>query len=176
MSLRLVKEHKIDTSSGLNGFNLTDIYTSEFDAYKMTFSNCQSGGAAASMEFRFITSDGMIHYDSNYAYARRGSFTDQAYGYSRADNAARIASNGPVFYTQDFLSAGCILYVFNPTNKDSWTNCMSTVAYRDSDSGGHYKAVGSLKSKSFVTGFNGYLTNTSATIKKMTLRIYGIGG
>ena len=174
MSLRLVKEHKIDTSSGLNGFSLTDIYTSEFDAYKMTFSNCQSGGAAASMEFRFITSDGMIHYDSNYA--RRGSFTDQAYGYSRADNAARIASNGPVFYTQDFLSAATILYVFNPTNKDSYTNCMSTVTYRDSDSGGHYKAVGSLKSKSFVTGFNGYLTNTSATIKKMTLRIYGIGG
>ena len=150
MSLRLVKEHKIDTSSGINGFSLTDIYTSEFDAYKMTFSNCQSGGAAAS--------------------------TDQAAGYSRADNAARIASNGPVFYTQDFLSAATILYVFNPTNKDSYTNCMSTVTYRDSDSGGHYKAVGSLKSKSFVTGFNGYLTNTSATIKKMTLRIYGIGG
>ncbi len=176
MSLRLLKEHKIDTSSGVNGFSLTDIYTSEFDVYKMIFSNCQSGGAAASMEFRFITSDGMIHYDSDYAYARRGSYSDQGAGYSKSNSASRIASNGPVFYTQDFLSAASILYVFNPTNKDSWTNCMSTVQYRDSDSTGHYKAVGSLKSKSLVTGFNGYLTNSSATIKKLTLRIYGIGG
>lgn len=176
MSLRLVKEHKIDTSSGVRGFSLTDIYTSEFDVYKMIFSNCQSGGAAAAMEFRFITSDGMIHYDSNYAYARRASFSDQGHGYSRADDTYRIASNAPVFYTQDNLAAGCILYVFNPTNKDSWTNCISTVQYRDSDSTGHYKAVGSLKSKSLVTGFNGYLTNSSATIKKLTLRIYGIGG
>jgi len=62
-ALRLINETEI--TSGVNTLSVTDVFTDDFDIYKIVFSDV-STGANSILQYRFINSAGSVISSSSY--------------------------------------------------------------------------------------------------------------
>tara|TARA_R100000231_G_scaffold122276_1_gene92422 strand:- start:2793 stop:3332 length:540 start_codon:yes stop_codon:yes gene_type:complete len=174
-ALRFLHETKVDESSGvLFTVEIRDVFTSDFDLYKVTFNNTHSGGAATGMNLRYINSGGQVLVDSNYDYARQGNFSNQSSGENDNENDTKHVNHGPIFYTTEAQGGGSVMYVSNPFNIAEYTFSFSENAYRDSSSHGNYQAIGCYTNPQCITGMQFHLGNSSASFRKLNCRVYGI--
>ena len=170
-NLRLINDTTV--SSTVSSTSITDVFTSDFDIYKVVAENIVTS-AEAFLELRFINSSGSVITASDYDFAdlflkANTSFVERQY-----TNQDSI---------QDFnLSIGSvsggawntIAYIFNPTNTTSYTFVIfqAQSVYDDSGTFGFgQKGVAVLTQTNSITGLH-FVSSTGT--HTADFKIYGL--
>lgn len=168
-NLRLIKDTSATT--GISSFAITNIFSDDYDIYKIVVTNGQSGGAASDVNFRFLDAFSMpisaSEYDTGTLAMKTGSsFVQETY---TNQNLMKFGA-GFVLRTPSASNTGAVIYVYSPTNSSSYT--FSMVQAMDEDYS--RKGIGVLTQLSKVTGISFIPNNSSATITTLNVKCYGV--
>ena len=152
-NIRLIKE---TTTTVTNLINITDVFSADFDIYKIVISglNQDTNVANEINGIRFINSSGSLISASDYDYAvyemrSGGSYSDS----SRSTSASNIFMGQRADQVGDG-SNNTVFYVFNPFNSSSYTFTLSqSVSFDGSESNVNGKGIGILHQTNSITGF-----------------------
>ena len=167
-NLRLINETEADSVATID---ITDVFSSDFDIYKIAFDFSFSNTRNVSM--KFINSSGSVVTASNYDYADLQTRTDTTFTQFRSTNNTKINYLGSTTNASG-TGGGTVCYVFNPTNTSSYTFLIwqNQSGYSSSLALG-YKGIAVLKQLSSITGF--HLTDSSTgNFTNTTVRTYGL--
>lgn len=160
-ALRLLNE---TTFSSVNTVNVTDVFSADFDIYKITFDD---GGQYGNL--RFISNSGSVSTDSSYDTARHNLKLNTSFSETRVTDQ----SVGIYAFTESSSAdgGGNVLYIFNPFSSSSYTFVIAqTVDISTSTNHRIAKTIGVHKNTSSMGGFQ---LNGQAGIDG-TLRTYGL--
>lgn len=158
---------KTVNASGVNGVTLDNVFTSDFDVYKITIDNLLSNVGNWG-NVRLTQADGRINNPSNYNYMKR-EFSNTSAPSSRATSQSKMDT---AFYWSTTTGGGACLYVANPTRTDR------TIIMSDASSGttstitSNYTYC-SIFNQNVYTGIHLFCSNTSATITDATVSVFG---
>jgi len=168
-ALRLINQTSF---SAVTSATITDVFTSDFDIYKIVFTDYfQTSGTASRARLRF-TSSGSVISSSDY---RHASLAIE----SPSSSFPEVTSNSTTFI--DFvlfangetgaLSSG-VTYVFNPS-KSSYTFVNWQEGHFQSSFGASTeKGIGVLGNLSVLDGFN--IHSASGGGFNLTVKVYGL--
>tara|TARA_B100000212_G_scaffold177038_1_gene133289 strand:+ start:1387 stop:1914 length:528 start_codon:yes stop_codon:yes gene_type:complete len=169
-SLRLLNE---TTASAVTSVSITDVFTSDFDIYKIVIKEFyQTGTTTRNLQFRFINSAGSVISSNDYenAVASMNSFgtTDEL----RSTSADGIENY--FFDTEDEeQGAGGVFYIFTPTNSSLYTFFIGEgVNFNDGNGATTYKGIGVLQKAVSVKGINFVISGD--TIERFKVSVYGL--
>ena len=121
-ALRLINETVI--SSTVATVNIEDIFSSDFDVYKMTFTNFTSDADDSVMSARILSPQGNPDHFSNYDYAvqegKSSGSTGEDRGVGQDNMQSFIGRMGPAA-----VGFGCTVYVFDPFSSTNYTQFLS---------------------------------------------------
>ena len=170
-NLRLLNE---SSGTGVTTLSVTDVFTSDFDIYKIKIS-CVSASEQET-DLRFINSSGTIVTASNYDY---GQLYLRSYASDTEIRSTSATDIRLVVGDEDSFGGTAIIYVFNPTNTSSYTfvlhqgsfaidlNNNNTVSFASN------KGIGLLHEFTSITGFHLKNNNASASVD-YTASTYGL--
>jgi len=174
-NLRLINE---TTASAVSKVTINDIFSADYDIYKLQFSNLVQATSTATFSFiRFLNSSGNEITTSNYDTPKLvtragGAFADTSYnGQSYLWNSIYNCVN-----ESDF--GGATMYVFNPFSSSDYTFTLSQSFFRyNGTSGGTtghegYKSIGVLKETTSLTGASFF--NDTGNFTSFGVRVYGL--
>ena len=168
-NLRLLNE---TTSSSVASLSITDIFSSDFDIYKITLSNFNADSSNPFLQFRFINSSGAIitssNYDSGSLYLRSWN-TDIEYNNTNQNTMKNLALTNSQT-TAD--TGGAVFYIFNPFSSSSYTFVIGQSQAQDTSGTYSFKAIGSLTELSSCTGLN--INFSSANNVSLDVKTYGL--
>jgi hypothetical protein len=173
-NLRLINQ---TTASSVSSVNITDVFTSDFDIYKIEI-EADDYDANSILTLRLINSSGSVvtatDYDNAVLYLR----TDSSYNElkSTTDNVLFERVLGFFNYNSGSRQGGAgIIYIFNPTNTSSYTFALAQSAsdHSTGKSGG-VKGLGALKTFDNITGFQLLQDAYSATYGEIKAKVYGL--
>ena len=169
-NLRLINETEI--TSSVESVNITDVFSADFDIYKITASDISTTGTnPTGLDLRFINSSGSV-ITTNYDYAflnmqANASFTElRATNSDSFDNFVGIADQSPE-------TIGCVAYFFNPYSSSSYTYAINQISGTNTASLKSYKGVGKLDLTTSISGFQ-VLTTESRAFNSGFIRTYGL--
>ena len=160
-ALRLLNE---TTFSSVNTVNVTDVFSADFDIYKITYND---GGQYGLLKF-INTSDSVVS-DAFYTTARQNLIINTTSSETRINNG----TDGIYAFTESSSAdgGGNVLYVFNPFTSNSFTFVMAqTVDIYSSSNHRIAKTIGVYENTGSMTGFQ---LNALASVDG-TLRTYGL--
>jgi len=160
-NLRLINE---TTFSSVNTVNVTDVFSADFDIYKITFDD---GGQYGNL--RFLNSAGSVMTDSKYDTARHNLILNSSFTETRVTDQ----SVGIFAFTESSSAdgGGNVLYIFNPFSSSCYTFVIAqTVDISTSTNHRIAKAIGVHKNLGSMSGFQ---LNAQAGVDG-TLRTYGL--
>ena len=167
-NLRLINE--TSTTTGVASLSVTDVFSADFDIYKITFTNTELASLDW-VEFRFINSSGSVVTSSQYDEAVLELDTGGAFGDGRETNDTNFSR---LIRSQTTEAKGGVatMYLFNPFLSSSPTfglvQSMGVIS-----NGFGSKGVFILKELSSIKGFQIYL-NSGNNINKSTIKTYGL--
>ena len=165
MNLRLLNQ---TTASSVASVSITDVFTSDFDIYKMTIVYDNSAGNV--LKTQMINPAGSVINISNYEWAvyqmrAAGSFQEQK---SANDTSWRMSYEGTEGWN-------VTTYLFNPFSSSSYT-------FYTTQSSGYYggaglttlhlKGIGVLEQTASMTGIK--FSVVGSNLDSFTCRIYGL--
>ena len=169
-NLRLINETISNTS--VASVNVTDVFSSDFDIYKITVTDIEVAGDSY-QNMRFINSSGSIVSASSYDDAGLGVYSFTSFGEFKGVNSTEFKYLNYVYPAGYDDGNGITLYVFNPFNSSSYTFILyqangfaNTLNYMYM-----FKSIGVLKQTSSITGFSLFKTGNIDNIK---IRTYGL--
>ena len=172
-SLRLINE--TTTTAGVRAVNVTDVFSSDFDIYKIVGAvNLPNNSTATGFNLRFINSSGSVISASNYHYAQQSMKAENNFGEGSSTTENRLWN---VFGALDDSgqSAGNVAYVFNPYNSSSFTFCIWQSSSYPSGNYRMYKGSGVLKQSDIITGFQAELNEGAGEFASDgKIRVYGL--
>ena len=164
-NLRLVNE---TTATSVNTVSITDVFSSDFDVYKMTMVYDNSAGNV--LESRMITQSGSVINSTDYDWAilqLRATGSDQEQN-EENDDHWRMSYEGTAGWN-------VTTYLFNPFSSTEYTHFVT-------ESSGYYggagltninlKGNGVLRKAGSMGGIK--FTAVGSTIDDFTCRIYGL--
>ena len=160
-NLRLINE---TTFSSVNTVNVTDVFSADYDIYKITYND---GGQYGLL--KFINSAGSVMSDSTYDTARQNLIINSSFTETKIVGG----SDGLYVFTESSSAdgGGNVLYVFNPFSSSSYTYVIAqTVDISTSSNHRIAKAIGIHKNLGSMGGFQ---LNALAGVDG-TLRTYGL--
>jgi len=169
-NLRLLNE---SSGTGVTTLSVTDVFTSDFDIYKIEIS-CASA-LEQETDLRFINSSGSIITASNYDYAQ---LYIRAYASDTEINSTSDTDIRLVVGDEDSFGGSAIIYIFNPTNISSYTfvvhqgSLAIDISNNNTVSFASNKGIGLLHELTSITGF--HLKNNNAVSVDYTATTYGI--
>ena len=166
-NLRLINETEI--TSGVNTLSVTDVFTDDFDIYKIVLSDV-STGANSILQYRFVNSAGSVINSSSYDRANL-NLRDNA-SFAEYRNTSTSAGFGFESVGASGEGYSSVVYVFNPTNTSSYTFGLYQAMGITSALVRGNKGIGVLKQTNNIAGINIYL-NTS-TFTSGFIRTYGL--
>jgi len=167
-NLRLINE---TTASSVSTFQATDIFSTDYDIYKLEINNLDLA-TAGYLRAKFINSSGSVIASSSYDWAFLDMVT-YASPYTQQRNTGD--TNMAVAYGGNTATAdagGFIIYVFNPMNSSSYTFTLSQSSTMAASGLVASKGIAVLKQTSAIAGIELYVP--SATMETMNLRTYGL--
>ena len=173
-ALRFIKSVVVNDGSGVSTVTVSDIFSSDYSLYKITFNNTQSGGAASGMEIRYLDQNGGVMSDSNYDFSRQANFSNTTTSENDDENESKLEQHGPIFYTTETQGGGAVMYVSDPYDQYNYTFSWSENTYQDGTNYANYKAIGVYTVNKKISGMQLLLANGSATFKKLNINVYGI--
>ena len=168
-NLRLINETSV--SSSVSSVNVTDVFSSDFDIYKITsdlFFNSQTW-----VQLRFINLSGSVISASNYDNAALLADSSASFSENRGTNES---STQHLSFTGESIaeSGGLVAYVFNPYSSSSYSFLLSqgSVYRTDNADNLNTKNISVLKQTASMSGFQ--ILPLSGTIDGATIRTYGL--
>ena len=169
-NLRLINE--TTATDGVTAISITDIFSADYDIYKLTFSDFQSN-AGFGLDMRFINSSGSEISSSQYDRAKYVLPSNTSFSEVRATNQNYIDRFIDMYgYSATGQSSFGVCYVFNPFSSSSYTFFLAQGGYVGSN-GIFAKSIGVLTELSSVGGMKIYSDDTD-TFKTMKIRTYGL--
>ena len=115
-NLRLINETTVGSS--VSTVNVTDVFSSDFEIYKIVVPQMTTTGVASTdVAMRFINSSGSVISDSDYDYANLGLLAYNPFAEERDTNGTYIQKFGQA--DQEPEGASIVSYVFNPFSSSS---------------------------------------------------------
>tara|TARA_B100001939_G_scaffold342367_1_gene353407 strand:- start:27 stop:536 length:510 start_codon:yes stop_codon:yes gene_type:complete len=164
-NLRLINE---TNASSVSSLLLTDIFSADFDIYKLTINSDGFSGNSA-LTVKYLNSSGSIINSFNYDYARQLLKADTSTpGEDRATNQS-------FYYTGELSNTGLgqVLYIFNPYSSSSYTFSLFENQSMSSTNGRGGKGITVFKQTIPITGIRLYSAN-NGTITNLNVRTYGL--
>ena len=170
-ALRLINETEI--TSSVSSVNITDVFSADFDIYKITTSEIGTVGTTATQLYaRYINSSGSVISASNYDIAYLNLKSNLAFGESRFTNQTSLFFQFGTI-DQDPQSNGAVAYIFNPYSSSSYTFSLSQSSAIDTNYLGT-KHIGVLKQTASMTGIQIFEANGSRPFNSGFIRTYGL--
>jgi len=171
-NLRLINETSFTDVSSVN---IENVFSSDFDIYKLTLDMGKTSAGVVSIEHRLINASGSIITASNYDFANLkldsgGSFATN----ERDTNSNDIRGLGQVGTDVNTHSAGAVAYYFNPFSSSFYTFLtMQSSYFADASPDRYfgYKGIAVLKQTASMSGINIFSTSGNYT---GTAKIYGL--
>ena len=157
-NLRLINE--TTTTAGVRTINVTDVFSSDFQIYKIVGANMMGNNSTASgNNLRFISAGGSV-ITSGYVYAQQvlkaeTSFSENKGSEVRLFNFFNSIDDGGA-------SPGNAGYVFNPFTTNGYTFAMWQSIGRPSNNLRMYKGIGVYPTLASITGFQIELNETAS--------------
>ena len=162
-ALRYITE---SSGSSITSFSMTDVFNSDFDIYKVVLDTIDLG--SIDLFFRFINSSGSVVTASNYDDAVLLQRSYGAFAENKNTNATSLGSIGFSDYTDK--GGATVIYIFNPTNSNSYTFALWQNAGASTIGTPVRKGIGVLKQTASMTGIN---FNASGNMS-IRARVYGL--
>ena len=169
-NLRLLNETTV--SSGVATVNITDVFSSDYDIYKIV-STANILNADKDIYMRYINSSGSIVSASNYDTA---TLTMKGHSsYSETPSTKVNINYGGLFnLTSGNESGGAVEYVFNPTDTSSYTFGINQSIGMYSTGTYGTKGIRVLKQTNSITGIHLYNGESTDNFGGGTVKIYGL--
>jgi len=167
-NLRLINETEI--TSSVSSVDITDVFSADFDIYKIVTNGIEDTTDTPSLHIRFINSSGSVISASNYDYAYLNMRSEGSFAENRGTNQSYI--RGVFSFSNATHSQGSVTYIFNPYLATSYTFGLSqfssyATAVRS------IKNIGVLKQTASMTGFQLFdIDNTD--FSEGIIRTYGL--
>ena len=148
-ALRLINE--TTTTAGVQSVNITDVFSSDYDLYKLVGSkNLANNSTATGFNLRFINAGNSV-VATDYDYAQLAMKGDAA------------------------QSAGNVAYVFKPFSSSHYTYCIWQSSTNPGGNYRMYKGIGVLHQLSCITGFQAELNESAGEFASGgKIRVYGL--
>ena len=170
-NLRLINETTVSAST--SSVNVTDVFSADFDIYKITTNNFSTVGSnKTNLHIRFINSSGSVVTASNYDRAffiMKSETTFSEVGDSNANLIQNFFANAD--QSPDFSSS--VSYIFNPFSSSSYTFAL---VHADEHAGGVFRSkknIAVLKQTASMTGFQ-LFENDTKPFDEGVIRTYGL--
>ena len=173
-NLRLIKQ--VATSSGVTSVSLTDVFSSDYDIYKVTVARTTydvTNTDVIALKARFINSGGSIISASNYDSANMHMKAETTKDEDKFQNGAYSYSGAII---GNYENGGGVHWIYNPYNSGRYTfMTFEGVGGYDSSSNKQrsQKGMGVLKQTASMTGINFYSSNASNTFSAY-VDVYGL--
>ena len=152
--------------------NITDVFSADFDMYKIVLSDTVSDTNTVDLDMRFINSSGSVISSSDYHYAYLRARSDSSFNEVRSTGDSDIQVGfGQVNAT---LSNGVVGYVFNPFSASSYTFYLMQSGNMSGTNFRTLKQIAVLKELSSITGVQVVVNGgnlTDAKIRTYALRV-----
>jgi len=163
-NLRLINETELSSATI---FDITDVFTTDFDIYQVTLNNMNTS-ADASMYIQFLNTSGSL-VATNIDYAGLEMYSNTSFGEGRATNTSivKFATCGGA--TAESMSAE--FWIFNPMNSSSYTFGLSQSNAFENVMESH-KTIFVQKQTQQIAGLR--FVAQSATMSSAIARVYGL--
>ncbi len=168
-NLRLIKQA---TGSSVTSLSMTDMFSADFDIYKLTVTSVGlSGSGTTSLNVRAINTSGSEVTASNYDYARLMLKSNASFAEDRNTNEAKIYTAGELNSTAGGL--GATFFVINPFSSTAYTFFIFENQGMSGASARGGKGIAVLKQSAGMSGIKLY-SDDSTTMTSITARCYGL--
>jgi hypothetical protein len=165
-NLRLINETEI--SSSVASVDITDVFSADFDIYKITTDNMISASGTPALDLKYINSSGSA-ISSGYDRANLTLKGETTFAENRNTNASSVASG---LSNAESNGAGSVSYVFNPFSSSSYTFHIMQGSFRTGSNYRSQKMISVLKNVASVTGLN--ITFNGANCTGGTIKVFGL--
>tara|TARA_R100001163_G_scaffold37257_1_gene28480 strand:+ start:561 stop:1082 length:522 start_codon:yes stop_codon:yes gene_type:complete len=167
-NLRLINE---TTASSVSSLSITDIFSADFDIYKITLTDYDNLGSSNGLNFRFVNASGSIITASDYDHASQIIRSYSAFG---EDNSATASSISTISYDDTLQkSNGSVAYIFNPFNSSSYTFALWQNSSASTIGTVGRKGIALLHQTNSITGIN-FIPNSSSNFSINSVKVYGL--
>lgn len=170
-ALRLINETEI--TSPIQQVNITNVFSADFDIYKITADDLRSSTQTIYPSLRFIDTSNTVISSSVYDLAKLETKT----GNTGITFPETRTVNGDWWYelcgssgTSSTTNAANVGYIFNPYNSSSYTFGLWKSASQERWD----KKIGVFKQTSSITGFSLVSSDATRNIKSGLVRTYGL--
>ena len=173
-ALRLIKQ--VEITSSVSSVDITDVFSADFDIYKIVTSNIQTAGASAtSGVLRLIDNTGtVIVYNSSFSGLYEYASLSMTDGSAYVDEYNSADTDVPEFFGvgyQSPSSSGSVSYCFNPYQNDRYTffvNQSSSGSLRVK------KQIACLTTLTRITGFQVKADVSARPFDSGLIKVYGV--
>tara|TARA_R100001460_G_scaffold24786_2_gene49780 strand:+ start:5093 stop:5611 length:519 start_codon:yes stop_codon:yes gene_type:complete len=166
-ALRLINETSF---SNVASATITDIFSADFDIYKITVTDYDAGGGGANLNYRFVDSSGNV-IATDYDYASQIIRSYGADGESKSTSGTYIDA---ISYDDTLQKGnGSVAYIFNPFSSTSYTFSIWQNSSPSTIGTVGRKGIGVLHQLNSIKGIN-FLRDGSATFSLNSVKVYGL--
>ena len=171
-NLRLINETNI--SSGVATVNITDVFSSDYDIYKIVSTAHISHADGKDIYMRYLNSAGEIITASNYDTGSLMMRTADSF-LEKPSTRGNIDYGGYFTLTSGNKGGGAVEYVFYPANTSTYTFALNQSQGFYGTTGGYgTKTIRILKQTDAVTGIHLYNGESADNFGGGTVKIYGL--
>ena len=167
-NLRLINETEI--TSSVSSVNVTDVFSADFDIYKIVTNGIEDTTDTPSLHIRFINSSGSVISASNYDYAYLNMRSEAGFSENIATNETYI--RGIFAFSSATDTQGSVAYIFNPYSSSSYTFSLYQMSSVNTTLRST-KGIGVLKQTASMTGFQVFDID-STDFSEGVIKTYGL--
>ena len=164
-NLRLINETELSSATI---FDITDVFTTDFDIYQLTLNNMNTS-ADAGVYIQFLNTSGSL-VNTNIDYATLEMYSNTTFGSTRATNTSLVKFATCGGATAESMSAE--LWIFNPMNSSSYTFGLSQSNAFENNMESH-KTIFVQKQTQQIAGLR-FIAQSSATMSGAIARVFGL--
>jgi|TARA_B100000029_G_scaffold214955_1_gene212817 hypothetical protein len=170
-NLRLINETLV--TSDVSFVNITDLFSSDYDVYQITFSEVDTD-TTAYIYMRLINTAGSVITSSNYDYGY--SLPDSTVGAATSNNTGQTSFLNINYFSNVLAESGVnTITLFNPYSTSSYTYMMNEGAGFFSSRMNAIKYIGLFDTLDSIGGVQFSVAgNSSYNISKAKIRTYGL--
>ena len=166
-NLRLINE---TTASSVSTVSVTDVFTSDFDIYKIVVSDIEGASTLQWTNMNCIDLSDNAITTTNYTFAM---YELKTYGTYSANTSTGAQKFNYLWIEEADKGAGNTMYIFNPTSTSNYTFLIGqSSGFYGSSGNVNCKYIGALKELTAVGGFK--LTRATGSWTSITIRTYGL--
>ena len=166
-NLRLINETSF---SSVASATISDIFSADFDIYKITINDYDAGGGSANLNYRFVNSSGSVIV-TDYDYHSR---IIRSYGSDGEDKSTSGTYISTISYDDTLQKGnGSVLYVFTPFSGSTYTLTLWENSSPSTSGTVGRKGFGVLHQPNSIAGIN-FLRDGSATFSLNSVKVYGL--